>query len=423
MGSATILARRWLPAGAALVGLLLASAARGEDARRDLVLGWTAVADATGGATLEYDLRVSPHAPEGNRASWFADASSHPLATPSLPGVGERVRLFDVATGPVYAALRVRGAGGWSEVGAPVRFTPDEDPFLVAVEPRILVPGPGTLVLEGAGLSPESVVRLVGDRASVDAGGIISESDGVLRAEFEVPPVLGDYVVEVITPEGSDRLPGWIEVRDQPALAPELPYPVSDLEASMTNDEVALRWTAPADRSGGRVGSYEIRRDDIPAESFVWQRATAILPPTLPGEPGAGETWLVDGVAEDEVASFAVVSRDAEGRVSAVSNVVEMDRREPVTPGEGYLAVLSRDGVHAFTVEPPGAAAAVEPVIRVHDVLGREIARPVVTVAGGAWSAEWAGEDHRGRTVAPGVYFVHVVHGAGTEAAKLLVIR
>jgi hypothetical protein len=422
MGSAQLHARRWLPAGAVLLGLALAAPVRGGDARHDLVLTWTAVADATGGTALEYDLRVSDRTPGADRDAWFADAASHPVTGPSLPGDRERVRLSGVAQGPVYAALRVRGAGGWSAVSEPAAFTPDEDPFLVGVEPQVLLPGAATVLLEGAGLSPDAVVRLVGDKASVDAGTVAATANG-LRAEFDVPAVLGDYTIEVIAPEGTDRLDGWVEVRDQPVAAPELPYPVSDLAVSGSGNGVALAWTAPADRSGGRIGSYEIRRAEVPAGSFVWQRATSILPPTIPGDPGSRETWSVDGVAEGEVASFAVVSRDTEGRVSAVSNVVEIDRRNPPAPGEGYLAVLSRDGAYTFTVEPPGAAAAVEPVIRVHDVLGREIARPEVAVAGGAWAAEWTGEDRRGRRVAPGVYFVHVVHGAGAEAAKLLVVR
>ena len=422
MASATLRFRRWLPAGAALLGVLLAPVARAEDARRDLVLTWTAVADATGGSVLEYDLRVSDRAPGADRHAWFADAVTQPMAGPALPGSRELVRLPGVADGTVHAALRVRGEGGWSEVGPVASFTPSEDPFLTGVEPRVLTPGRRTLTLRGDGLDGDAVVRLVGARASVDAALVTPDGDD-LRVEIDVPATLGDYGVEVLGASGSDRLDGWLEVRDQPAVAPELPHPVSDLEAGVANDGVALRWTAPADRAGGAVYSYEIRRDDLPASSFVWQRATTLLPPTIPGEPGAVETWTVDAVAEGEVASFAVVSRDGQGRVSAVSNVVEVDRREPMTPGRGYLAVTARAGAHTFVVEAPGAAVAVEPVIRVHDVLGREIARPEVAVAGGMWSAEWDWVDSRGRPVAPGVYFVHVVHGAGTEAAKLLVVR
>ena len=100
------------------------------------------------------------------------------------------------------------------------------------------------------------------------------------------------------------------------------PAAVTDLSVAQhaESNMVRLQWTAPADNDGGAVERYEIRYATETITSDNWQDATELLSPPWPLPPGMDQVFDVIMPAPGTGYHFALVSYDASGNVSALSN-------------------------------------------------------------------------------------------------------
>jgi hypothetical protein len=119
------------------------------------------------------------------------------------------------------------------------------------------------------------------------------------------------------------------------------PQAVTDLEVSRTGRRSALvRFTAPADRGGGRVVRYQMKCAELPMASYdeydfarddglkrnFW-RARNLLGEPTPSASGGGEEFLVTRVPDAKQLHFVVVSYDDSQNRSRLSNqvIVELE--------------------------------------------------------------------------------------------------
>ncbi|MBI3539648.1 MAG: hypothetical protein HY076_05195 [Candidatus Eisenbacteria bacterium] len=84
-----------------------------------------------------------------------------------------------------------------------------------------------------------------------------------------------------------------------------------------------MSWTAPSDPpAGARAAVYDLRRAPSAAALGDFASATPVAGVPSPSAPGTVEHARATGLTEGGTYAFAVRSRDAEGNVSATSNVV-----------------------------------------------------------------------------------------------------
>jgi FlgD Ig-like domain len=99
------------------------------------------------------------------------------------------------------------------------------------------------------------------------------------------------------------------------------------------------------------------------------------------------------------------------------------DRRTRGIPGESETPMVSRGGRIRWSRELGRADYAVEiPIPEVFDVRGRLVAR-ITSGTGPTQAFTWDGMDSRGRTVAAGVYFIHVEVGGESLSTKTVLVR
>jgi hypothetical protein len=191
------------------------------------------------------------------------------------------------ATGPVslYELRRLGGSpGSWSwDTGTPL--------------PAPTPGSPGTSQLWAVG--------------GLAAGSTVAFALKCFDDAGQVSPL--SNILQVTLPSGSDR-----------------PTRVTNLVAEVLDTTtVRLVWSAPAATVGGSptaVGSYEMRRLAGGPGTWSWGGGTWIAPPAGPPKnPGETETLLLPGHAVGAVVAYALVSRDAAGQVSEVSNFAVAD--------------------------------------------------------------------------------------------------
>ncbi len=119
---------------------------------------------------------------------------------------------------------------------------------------------------------------------------------------------------------------GNVSVVSNDAASADLiaPSQVTDLEviAAPSSTSLTIEWTAPSDNvSSGRAASYEIRRSSQPILTVLDFAAATLVPsPPVPANAGFAQQFTVTGVDTTEVHHFALISKDAAGNKSALSN-------------------------------------------------------------------------------------------------------
>ena len=89
----------------------------------------------------------------------------------------------------------------------------------------------------------------------------------------------------------------------------------------------ALTWTAPADNGpGGRPVQYELRHSGNRLTEGNFAQAEVTQPPS-PASAGLPQTWVVGALQPETAYHFAIVSVDADGNRSLVSNSAEVATR------------------------------------------------------------------------------------------------
>ncbi|HAK94570.1 MAG TPA: hypothetical protein DCM87_06110 [Planctomycetes bacterium] len=120
----------------------------------------------------------------------------------------------------------------------------------------------------------------------------------------------------------------------------EAPAPIADLAVERTGaGRAVVRFTAPADRGGGKVARYRVKCAPLPivdhgefdfarddGAACVFWKACNLEGEPFPAAPGTVENFEVRGVPDSPALFFAVASEDDARNRSARSNVAKTDR-------------------------------------------------------------------------------------------------
>jgi|GEM_PF-3856285 len=276
------------------------------------------------GQAEAYEIRLATAPPGTDPTAWWNGASVLPNPpTPAPGGSLESLLLSGLTPGVVtYVAVRTRNVfGAWSAISPIVAAAPSGDPLIQSVAPTDVLDGARTITLRGLGLDAVTQVRfhLPTGGSPVVATSVVPQGDGSLVVDADFPPAADGLVeVEVVTPFGSDRVSGWLQVSPDPAAGP---VPVADFAMTVLDaTSGSVRWTAPGTVFGEPVAAYEIRRLGGGVGAWDWDTGVVLGGPT-PSTPGTEETWTVAGLVPGHLQALAIKSRDAAGAWSAVSNI------------------------------------------------------------------------------------------------------
>jgi hypothetical protein len=115
---------------------------------------------------------------------------------------------------------------------------------------------------------------------------------------------------------------------------PNAPAAVTDLAATPSATSlITLTWTAPgADGRIGRADQYDLRYSTTPITAQSWLTATRLGGEPRPKPAGEDETFEVFLLAEETVYYFALRTKDIDGLVSGLSNVVSSAAQPDTIP-------------------------------------------------------------------------------------------
>ncbi len=344
-------------------------------------LTWTAPGDdgALGQAT-SYDLR---YAQAPITAANFASATPvTPMPSPGVGGVHDGFNLTGLAPGTTYwAALtatdEVGNVSGLSNVASFTTYAPDVTPpgpvtdlHAVIVDTAWVVAGwtapgddgsVGTAALYRGRISesPLTEANWSGARTLLflplpaAAGTVqLANVDGLvpgttyymgLRAEDEGGNLASLGNVLTFTTGSSTPPP--------PPADTTGPAAVADLAVSGTGANwLTLTWTAPAD-SGGTVKVYDLRyRVGSTFDPGQWTGAPGVET-GAPKAPGTPETVTVTGLSADRTYTFRLISVDAKGNPSGLSNPASGTTPPPPPPVDTLPPVQVTD-LTAIAVDP-----------------------------------------------------------------------
>lgn len=125
----------------------------------------------------------------------------------------------------------------------------------------------------------------------------------------------------------ADEVPNWSGLSNiaSATVFPDTlpPDPITDLTAVPASaSSVRLEWSAPADDGDGGASAYEVRYATGSIDETTWDEAMAVPDIAPPGEAGASEALVVEGLLGETEYFFAIRSADTVPNWSDLSNVV-----------------------------------------------------------------------------------------------------
>jgi hypothetical protein len=226
------------------------------------------------------------------------------------------------------------------------------------------------------------------------------------------------------------------------------PEPITDLGVSRNADKSGLIfvWTTPADNNGQAVEyqlkfykdlpivdylNYDYKRDD--GVQIPWWYAVNVKGEPYPQATGAPEYFeLIGSFPESDVFYAAVRTRDANGNLSSMSNLVKIDN------------TIRIDNINSI-VQPMNLVAAPNPShpvvtlkvylreshpenlqLSIFDVSGKLIKTfkgQDLKIRNNYLSAAWRGLDNSGKQVASGIYVVSLAFGNHVLKRKITLMK
>jgi len=135
----------------------------------------------------------------------------------------------------------------------------------------------------------------------------------------------------------ADEKPNWSPLSNVVAGAVgdgTPPADVADLRvAGITAGDVTLAWTAPGDDgTTGTAAEYDLRYSAEPLFASNWSQASPVAGVPAPGPAGSEESFTV-ALGENQTWYLALVTADAAGNHSGLSNVIEAIVGDDTPPG------------------------------------------------------------------------------------------
>ncbi len=119
---------------------------------------------------------------------------------------------------------------------------------------------------------------------------------------------------------------------------------------SVTQTSATLTFTAPADLpGGGSVTSYNLRYATTPITTGNWASATQATGEPTPATPGTTQSYILAGLTPATTYYVALVSTDAAGNTSALSNSATLTTVTPLPPADTTPPVISGVATSSLT--------------------------------------------------------------------------
>ncbi|MFH1686363.1 MAG: leucine-rich repeat domain-containing protein [bacterium] len=307
-----------------------------------VTLGWTAVGDdGTAGQASLYDLRwyLTPL----TTSNWDSAVPITAVPLPQASGAGETVTTdLDGTIRHYFGVMVADEVGNWSEISNVVSSTPFDTIAPTAVSDLQVLTTSGTSVaLTWTATGDDG---LVGTAAAYDlryattpiTAANFSQANAV--AGLPLPSATGAeetftvtglteqtpyyFAIKVVDEAGNRSNVSNVIAATTNDITP--PGPVTDLEwVDYRYDHVILHWTAPGDDGlTGTSSSYDMRWSNSPINDANFAGATPIISPPVPDPAGTEEVFTFHQVLNDFTYYIALKTRDEEGNLSPMSNVV-----------------------------------------------------------------------------------------------------
>ncbi|MBM3285938.1 MAG: T9SS type A sorting domain-containing protein [Candidatus Eisenbacteria bacterium] len=325
--------------------------AAGSPTATSILLSWTAVgANGNQGRASQYDIRYSTSPIDATSWAGATRATGEPAPRPAgeaetftVPGLAAATRYYFA----IKVADEVPNWSGLSNV-----------PSATTLQPPDTTPPAG--VDDLAASSPtQTSIRLAwtatgddgiqGRASGYDLRYATTVIDGTtwpnaIRAEGEPSPANPgapeSFVVTGLSPgtryhfalRVGDEAGNWSPLSNaasagtEPAPDTEPPSGIDDLQAVASGHRSALlRWTAPRDDTPGEpVSGYLGRFSAEGLAEETWEEGLIVEGLPDPGEPGAQESFLLEGLAPATTYHVGIRSLDEEGNLSSLASVCEV---------------------------------------------------------------------------------------------------
>jgi hypothetical protein len=214
--------------------------------------------------------------------------------------------------------------------------------------------------LTGPRLVEHPTATIIASGASATLS-VVAESTGNLTYQWyegfsgdRSNPISGATSANLTTPTLNEAATYWVELSDDLGTTNSAsatvsiensdttaPSTISDLNANATSSSsIELSWTAPGnDGVVGTAASYDLRISPTAINDLNdFNAATAVDGEPLPSSAGSAETMTLTGLSAATTYYLAIRSSDADGNLSAVSNVVSVSTNTaPVDGSEKHL--------------------------------------------------------------------------------------
>jgi hypothetical protein len=329
-------------------------------------LAWTASGDdGHVGQAASYDLRRAG-APIETQSAFDGAEPVSGAPTPSLAGALERLEVRGLApeTDACFALTTMDEAGNTSTLSntSCVR-TPGLPPSTVA-DLRMVRATPTTVTLawtapggDGAvGRASRYELRMSGSRLTEQSFAFatlvsvpFAPADAGSTEQLEVSGLASStsYHFALVAYDASD-LRSNLSNDALAATADGLPpSSVTDLVASTDSSasgSLLLAWTSPTDVGpAGKASEYELRVSQSPIHASNFSSATRIVIPA-PKSALSPETARIMGLAKETLYYVALRSKDADGNLSALSNIADAQTRAEAPAAVADLRVTATTG-------------------------------------------------------------------------------
>jgi hypothetical protein len=234
---------------------------------------------------------------------------------------------------------------------------------------------------------------------------------------------------------GTEVLSSFYQIKTDSAS--EAPLPIADLSANSgaKNGEININWTAPFDDGAqGAVSYYLIQ---LSANSFGPTDTAGIVaypnPPT-PATYGTHQTFTLNSLAWGERYYIAIRSLDAEGNLSAMSNLVsaiatfsiiaDVDDDQDGLPDDYALDQNYPNPFNPTTTIAYALPESGDVTLEVFNINGQVVSTLIdQRQPAGYHEVEWDGHSSNGAPAATGVYFYRLITNDFVESKKMMLLK